>query len=230
MFQEGFRAGAGEAHSMPASPAPSSAAAQLLATEHWSLLATRGTTWSEVMARISLHLAVSSAALVVLALVAQSSGFGTPFRVMAIGLAAAVLLLGTLTQVRVHLASAEDHALVAGMNRLRAAYRELEPGIEKYFMASWHDDTHGVIATYTLGIPRRTAFHVIGSANFFLCTVNALVAGALGALVAGAAGGSAWVIAVVGAAAGFVDLGCAVEVGRRSFRLLETEVRYPSPP
>jgi hypothetical protein len=122
MFQEGLRAAPGEAHAAPAAMAPSSAVAQILATEHWSLLATRGMTWSEVMSRISIHLAVSSAALVVLALVAQATGFGTPFRIMSIGLASAVLVLGTLTHVRVHLASAEDHALVAGMNRLRAAY------------------------------------------------------------------------------------------------------------
>jgi hypothetical protein len=36
--------------------------AQLLATEHWSLLAARGLTWSEVLTRITLHLTVTSAA------------------------------------------------------------------------------------------------------------------------------------------------------------------------
>ncbi len=50
--------------------------AQLLATEHWSLLAARGLTWSEVMSRITLHLTVTSAAVVVLALVTQASGVG----------------------------------------------------------------------------------------------------------------------------------------------------------
>ena len=54
--------------------------AQLLATEHWSLLATRGLTWSEVMSRISIHLTVASASLVVLALVTQASRvrYGVP--------------------------------------------------------------------------------------------------------------------------------------------------------
>jgi hypothetical protein len=41
--------------------------AQILATEHWSLLATRSMTWSEVMSRIVIHLTVLSASLVVLA-------------------------------------------------------------------------------------------------------------------------------------------------------------------
>jgi hypothetical protein len=62
--------------------------AQILATEHWSLLATRSMTWSEVMSRIVIHLTVLSASLVVLALVAQVNGFGLAFRVLAISLAA----------------------------------------------------------------------------------------------------------------------------------------------
>jgi hypothetical protein len=63
----------------PAPPAvPHAVRATLLATEHWSLLATRGTVWSEVMSRISIHLTVASASLVVLALVTQSSGGSAP--------------------------------------------------------------------------------------------------------------------------------------------------------
>jgi hypothetical protein len=95
--------------------------AQLLATEHWSLLAARGLTWSEVMGRITVHLTVSSASLVVLALVTQASGFGSAFHVLSIGLTSAILVLGTLTGLRVHSASREDAALIVGMNRLRAA-------------------------------------------------------------------------------------------------------------
>ena len=65
--------------------------AQLLATEHWSLLAARGMTWSEVMGRITVHLTISSAALVVLALVTQATGFGVAFHVLSIGLTSAIL-------------------------------------------------------------------------------------------------------------------------------------------
>lgn len=38
---------------------PAAVRAQILATEHWSLLGTRGTTWTEVMSRISIHLTVA---------------------------------------------------------------------------------------------------------------------------------------------------------------------------
>ena len=84
---------------------PPAVKAQLLAAEHWSLLATRGTTWSEVMSRISIHLTVASASLVVLALVTQASGFGTAFQVLSIGLTSTILVLGTMTGIRLHNAS-----------------------------------------------------------------------------------------------------------------------------
>ena len=69
----------------PTAAATAAVRAQILATEHWSLLGTRGTTWSEVMSRISIHLTVASASLVVLALVVQASGYGTAFRVLSSG-------------------------------------------------------------------------------------------------------------------------------------------------
>ena len=123
--------------------------AQLLAVEHWSLLATRGMTWSEVMSRITVHLTISSAALVVLALATQATGFGVAFHVLSIGLTSVILVLGSLTGVRIHNASREDGALVLGMNRLRAAYVQMDPGLAEYLVTSQtrrsggaHDDLH----------------------------------------------------------------------------------------
>ena len=147
----------------------------------------RGMTWSEVMSRITVHLTVSSAALVVLALVTQTQGFGGAFHVLAIGLASVILALGTLTGVRVHNASREDAAIVLGMNRLRAAYLTIDPGIADYFVTSPHDDQAGLMATYTMGMPRSAISHVIGSTSMFVNILNAIVAGALGALIADAA-------------------------------------------
>jgi hypothetical protein len=130
--------------------------AQLLATEHWSLLAARGMTWSEVMSRIAVHLTISSAALVVLALVTQATGFGVAFHVLSIGLTSVILALGTLTGVRVHNASREDAAIILGMNRLRAGYVKMDPGIAEYLVTSRYDDQAGLMATYTMGM-RRSA-------------------------------------------------------------------------
>src|SRR4051794_22367446 len=155
---------AAQAHSASSQP-PTPVRAQLLATEHWSLLAARGLTWSEVLSRITLHLTVTSAALVVLALVTQASGFGPPFFVFAISLTAAVLVLGILTGVRVHHASRDDAAMIAGMNRLRGAYVELVPDLAEYFVTSWHDDLAGVTQTITMGTPRSVLSHVVGSTS-----------------------------------------------------------------
>jgi len=128
--------------------------AQILATEHWSLLATRSMTWSEVMSRIVIHLTVLSASLVVLALVAQADGFGLAFRVLAIGLTAGALVLGVLTGLRIYNASADDAAVLIGMNRLRNAYVALDPEVEQYLVTSRYDDAAGLMASYLMGTRR----------------------------------------------------------------------------
>ncbi len=207
---------------------PQSVRATLLATEHWSLLATRGLTWSEVMSRISIHLTVASASLVVLALVTQASGFGTAFKVLSIGLTASVLILGTLTGVRVHNASVDDASTLMGMNRLRAAYLEIDPSLSDYLVTSWNDDAAGVLKTYTMGVKRNLASHVLGSTTMFLNVTNAIVAGTLGALIADAAGGGPVAVSVSGALAGFGYLGVMMEIGRRSFGQSPDDTRFPT--
>jgi hypothetical protein len=66
---------------------------QILATEHWSLLATRSLTYTEALNRVTIFLAILSGAVIALALVAQADHFGTAFS------AIAILLLSV---VRVH--------------------------------------------------------------------------------------------------------------------------------
>ncbi|MDV3220302.1 hypothetical protein [Intrasporangium sp.] len=203
--------------------------ASLLATEHWSLLGTRSLTWNEIMSRITIYLTVVSAFLVVLALVASATGLGVTFRVMSIGFAATALVMGTLTSLRVVNASNEDAQLVRAMNRLRRAYVELAPEIEPYLTASTHDDESGLQATYALGMRRSGASHFIASTAFFLITVNTLVAGTLGALIAAAAGTPTPVTVSLGVATGLAYLGGQMELARRQFGILLVDVRFPSP-
>jgi hypothetical protein len=201
----------------------------ILSTEHWSLLGSRSTTWAEVMSRISIHLTVTSAALVVLALVAQSSGFGPAFRVLSIGLAAGVLVLGTLTGIRVMNASTDDAAYLLGMNRLRAAYLELDAGLADHLVTSWNDDQAGLMRTYLMGARRSRFSHVAGSTAMFMSVTNSIVAGILGALVANAAGASAAVVAVIGSAAGLAYLAATLTMGRRAFRHFAFVSHFPTP-
>ena len=215
---------------VPPSGLPPAVRAQLLASEQWSLIAARGLTWSEVMSRITVHLTVASAALVVLALVTQATGFGTTFRVLSVGLTSAILVLGTLTGIRVHNASVDDAAIIIGMNRIRAAYIEMDPTLADYFVTAWHDDQAGVMRTYTMGLDRHVVTHVLGGTSMFINIVNTIIAGALGALIAGAAGGGPAAVSIIGALAGLAYLTTMIEVGRRSFRRLPIEVHFPSPP
>jgi hypothetical protein len=201
---------------------------QILATEHWSLLATRSQTWSEVMSRIVIHLTVLSAGLVVLALMAQANGFGFAVQVLSIGLAATALVLGSLTGLRVHNASSDDRAILLGMNRLRSAYVALDPGIERYLVTSRYDDMAGLMASSLMGSQRSRASHALGSTAMFINVVNAMVAGSLGALLAHAADSPAWLIWVIGILSGFGYLGGATALALRRFSP-QFPSRFPSP-
>jgi hypothetical protein len=52
---------------------------QILATEHWSLLATRGMTWNEIFSRTGTFLTVLSATVIALSLVARQRASGRVF-------------------------------------------------------------------------------------------------------------------------------------------------------
>jgi hypothetical protein len=159
-----------------------------MATEHWSLLATRSQTWSEVMGRITAQFTFASASLVVMALTVQVVGVTNSFRVLAIWLGFSVLMTGSLTALRVRNASQEDLMLVVGMNRLRAGYVALDPSLTDHLVTGWTDTATGVTRTYTMGVPRAGVSHVLASAFVFIGSVNVIVAGGLGAVIANAAG------------------------------------------
>src|SRR5215831_9744947 len=80
---------------------------QILATEHWSLLATRNMTWNEVFSRAAMYITVLSAAVVALALVAQATAFGPSFHIFALLVLPVVLLVGLATSIILSEANAE---------------------------------------------------------------------------------------------------------------------------
>ena len=173
--------------------------AQILATEHWSLLATRGMTWNEVFSRASMFVTVLSAAMVALALVAQVSGFGPGFRVFALLVLPIVLLVGLTTVIRLAHANEEDSGLVVGMNRLRHAYLELAPELERYFVTSRYDDEAGIMQTYGHG--RMGFSHFLAGTPNVVAAINAVLVGVFAALVADTLGASDTVDLFVGVAA-----------------------------
>lgn len=208
---------------------PVAVRAQLLATEHWSLLATRSQTWSEVMGRISAQFTFASASLVVLAVSQQVVGMSNAFRFLAVWLAVAVLITGSLTALRVRNASQEDMLLVVAMNRLRAAYVAIDPTIAEHLVAGWSDDEAGVTRTYMMGLPRRRLATVFASAFIFAGTVNAIVAAGLGAVIAGAAGAPDWATLVLSGATGVAYFFLVVYPAHRGYSRTARSwtVRFP---
>jgi hypothetical protein len=172
-------------HESAAAPAK----VQILATEHWSLLATRSLTYTEGLSRVTIFLAILSGAVIALALVAQADRFGTAFSAIAIFLLSVVLFTGVATISRLNALNRDDYRWVIGMNRLRNAYLELYPELAPHFITSPYDDLPG--ALQTLGIDDLTAarglgsvFHLLQTLPGMLTVIVAAVGGAIGALVA----------------------------------------------
>jgi hypothetical protein len=185
--------------------------AQILATEHWSLLATRSMTWNEIFSRASMFITVLSAAVVALALVAQATAFGTGFRLFALLVLPVVLLMGVATFLRLGDANTDDFGLVLGMNRLRHAYLELAPDLEPYFVTGHHDDMASLTQSYGLGYHAGLG-RVLAATPNLVAIIDAVVFGVLAALIAqllgspDAAAVAIGVIAALGAVIGFAVL------------------------
>jgi hypothetical protein len=217
----------------PKPEVPASVRAQLLATEHWSLLASRSTTQGEVLTRISMFLTLVSAGLVSLALAGQATEFDEGFPGFALTVLGIILLVGILTQVRVTNVSMEDLAYVLAMNRLRAAYAELDPGLAPYLMTSRFDDQRGVQLTYYfIGQRPRNVSQVLGSSMMFIIAVNSTL---LGLLVAGITLGLGVVVPISLTASiltGLVFLAVSILVGGSRYVGFWRRYtpRFPAPP
>lgn len=204
--------------------------AQLLATEHWSLLATRSTTQSEVLSRITTFLMLISASVISLGLIGQVARFGVRFITFALVVLTTDLVIGTLTQLRVHNASTEDLALVIGMNRLRAAYTELDPAIERYLVTSAHDDTAGIWQTYNhLAGPNPSQRYA--SAGAFITFLTSGLAAAIAAIAAAALHLPSPVAAVIAAAVGLGFFWASATLITRRHRLARERfaLQFPTP-
>lgn len=197
--------------------APAAVRAQLLATEHWSLLATRSMVQSELLSRITTFLMLVSSSIVGLALIGQFTRFDRRFIAVGLVLVGALAAIGTMTQMRVGNASLEDLAHVIGMNRLRAAYVEIDPGIERYLVTSAHDDSRGIWQTYNHLIGSNMMSNVAASSGSFITFVTAGLAGTFAALIAVAFTAPGWVVGVAAAAAAVAYIASATLLGRRHY-------------
>jgi hypothetical protein len=208
---------------------------QILATEHWSLLATRSLTYTESLGRVNVFLAILSGAVIALALVAQADHFGPTFIAIAILTLLVVMFAGVATIARLMQLNRDDYRWVVGMNRLRHGYLKLRPELEANFITSPYDDLPGALRTLGVDVTRNSGagsmLHVFQTLPGMLSVIVAAVVGAMGALAGVAVGLPA--VGVVLAAT--VTFGVAALLmglwGRRSFRNSDPslEPHFPSP-
>lgn len=115
-----------------------------------------------------------------------------------------------------------------GMNRLRAAYGELDPGVLRYFVASSYDDPPGVGQTYNHLMGQNWS-QPFGSSFVFIIFVNAGLASVFGALAAVGLSAPGWVIGVVAAGTGIGYLAGSTAFALRHYRRAEAPVRANVP-
>jgi hypothetical protein len=208
-------------------------AASILATEHWSLLAARSLIWNEAMSRATVFLTVLSASIISLALLADATGFGHETTSLALVLLPVVLLLGIATYARLVQINTEEFELVLAMNRLRHAYLEIEPGLERYFTTGHHDDERGVIATYMLDGPSRAWLwvHFLVNTPTIVATVDAALAAAVVVLLLQVAEASRAAMVAGGTVAFVLVWGVLFRLQLHTLRPLRGKTpRFPTPP
>jgi hypothetical protein len=211
------------------------AVVQILATEHWSLLATRSLTFTESLGRVNVFLAILSGAVIALALVAQADHFGPTFISIALLTLLVVLFAGIATIARLMQLNRDDYRWVVGMNRLRHGYLELRPELGPNFITSPYDDVPGALRTLgidiTAGQGVGSLLHVFRTLPGMLSVIVAAVAGAMGALASVAVGLPSAAVVLAALAAFIVAVAWMGIWSRRSFRRSDPtlEPRFPSP-
>jgi len=206
---------------------------QILATEHWSLLASRSLAWNESFSRAGMFLSTLSGGIVALALVAQASAFGDGFTLFALVILPVVFFVGVAPFIRLGAANYHDALCVIGMNRIRAAYLELAPDLERIFVMSAHDDPRGV--GISMGVPYGGGLplvHLIAATPMVVATLNSVVAGTIAAVAALRSGAMGPAVLAVGALGfGLAVVGHAADA-RSNIKRVQGgyHAMFPTPP
>jgi hypothetical protein len=146
---------------------------QVLATEHWGLLATRSLAWNESFTRAGMFLSALSGSIVALALIAQATAFGAEFTGFALVILPVVLFIGITTFIRMGNSNYTDALCVVGMTRIRHAYTQITPEVEPYLVLGTYDDTEGI--NLSMGAQPNASFvlDIVASTPFVVAIINA---------------------------------------------------------
>jgi hypothetical protein len=174
-------------------------AVQILATEHWSLLASRSLAYNEAFTRGGMFLTFLSMSFVALALLAQGMSFGDQFLSVAAVVLAFDLVIGLATYGRIDGANVDDLRAVHGMARIRHAYTEIAPVVTPYFTTATHDDVASVLTAY--GSPSSSGLGIIlyglttsgGMIGLITSMVGGVLAAVLGLMIGVSGGLAVWI-------------------------------------
>jgi hypothetical protein len=213
-------------------PTPLQVRLQILTTEHWSLLASRGLAWNEIFSRAGMFLSTLSGAMVALGLIAGVDGFGDAFTVFALVILPVVLFVGFGTWERMGAANYHDAMTVHGMNRIRGAYLEIAPDLRPYFVMGVHDDPRGI--GVTMGVPPGTPqiVHLLASTPFLVVVLNGVLAGAIAAIaIRRLVGPDPVIVVLAGVIVAVLVILAEVRVARRRIRSGQEvlEPMFPTP-
>jgi len=210
-------------------------AIQILSTEHWSLLTARSLVYNETFTRGGMFLTLLSASLVALGFAYQGSGGGPDFPLIVVAVLALDLFVGVATLGRIIGAELEEFRALQGMNRIRHAYLEMNPGLAPYFSTSRFDDAIGVLEAY--GPPPSTAsmcrglLHGLTTMVGMVSILDAAIAGALAGSIVVAVASDSRLALIVGVLVGLTVAGLTSAWAVRTFggNALALEVRFPRP-
>lgn len=220
-----------------AGPLADPRALTILTTEHWSLLSARSLVYNEAFARTGMFLTFLSASLVALALLGQGMGFDREFLVFAAVILAFDLFIGLATLGRVASASTDDLRCIAGMNRIRHAYLEIDPGLAPFFITSPYDDVRGILSTY--GEPTGDhpslflgLVHGLTTAEGMVSMISTGIAAVLAAVVGLLLGATPSVAMWVGIGLFVASQFLMSAIGYRNFSSFGARLRprFPTPP
>ena len=181
-------------------------AVQILATEHWSLLAGRSLVYNEAFTRGGMFLAFLSMSFVGLALLAQAMSFGSDFLVITALVLGFDFVIGLLTYVRIAGTGADDLRHIHGMARIRHAYTEIAPPVVPYLTTATNDDIPSVLTAYgpqansSLG----DVLYGFSTSLGLVGLITAMVGGVLASIIALLFGLSGVVVLLVGGAVGLI--------------------------
>lgn len=208
---------------------------QILNAEMAGLVAARALSYNEAFSRATMFLSFLSATLIVMGFLVGTQGFTPGLLPVIAALLIGDLFIGIATVGRLAAASAEEFRCVRGMIRIRNAYRQIAPGLEPYFITSFHDDAEGVMGTYGYAMRRSNALrnivHGLTTTIGMIATIDVMVFGVLCALLAVGAGAAlelGVLIGVIAFGVGFVTfsiLGMRMAIGEQS----REEPRFPRP-